>query len=80
MRGSNSSRLNSCALIDTTAKVHLPGPQNPGECHLYLAEGCHLYMAAKVCVSQNFRLWKEPDSARAVVGNSPNAALARCPR
>jgi hypothetical protein len=33
-------------LIDTTDTAHLPGPQNPGECHLYLAEGCHLYMAA----------------------------------
>jgi hypothetical protein len=34
-------------LIDTTATtVHLPGPQNPGECHLYFAEECHLYIAA----------------------------------
>jgi hypothetical protein len=32
-------------LIDNTAKAHLPGPQNPGECRLYLAEGCHLYIA-----------------------------------
>jgi hypothetical protein len=32
-------------LIDNTATVHLPGPQNPGVCHLYLAEGCHLYIA-----------------------------------
>src|ERR1700747_2712030 len=40
-----SRRLNSCLLIDTTAKAHLPGPQNPGECHLYFAEGCHLYIA-----------------------------------
>jgi hypothetical protein len=32
-------------LIDTTATAHLPGPQNPGMCHLYLAEGCHLYIA-----------------------------------
>jgi hypothetical protein len=33
-------------LIDNTATtVHLPGPQNPGECHLYFAEGCHLYIA-----------------------------------
>ncbi len=23
-----------------------PGPQNPSECHLYFAEGCHLYIAA----------------------------------
>ena len=28
-----------------TATVHPPGPQNPRECHLYCAEGCHLYMA-----------------------------------
>jgi hypothetical protein len=42
---STSSRLNSCLLIDNTAKAHLPGPQNPGECRLYLAEGCHLYIA-----------------------------------
>jgi hypothetical protein len=32
-------------LIDTTATAHLPGPQNPGECHLYFAQGCHLYIA-----------------------------------
>jgi hypothetical protein len=32
-------------LIDNTATVHPPGPQNPRECHLYFAEGCHLYMA-----------------------------------
>src|SRR5271165_2745539 len=38
--------LNSCLLIDSTAMTHLPGPQNPGECHLYVAEGCHLYIAA----------------------------------
>ncbi len=25
--------------------MHLPGPQNPGVCHLYLAEACHLYIA-----------------------------------
>jgi hypothetical protein len=22
-----------------------PGPQNPGECHLYLLEACHFYIA-----------------------------------
>jgi hypothetical protein len=32
-------------LIDNTATAHLPGPQNPGVCHLYLAEECHLYIA-----------------------------------
>jgi hypothetical protein len=37
-------------LIDTTAMTHLPGPQNPGECHLYVAEGCHLYFVATVRV------------------------------
>ena len=47
IRDSNSTsrRLNSCLLIDNTATAHLPGPQNPGECHLYFAEGCHLYIA-----------------------------------
>jgi hypothetical protein len=25
--------------------THLPRPQNPRECHLYFAEGCHLYIA-----------------------------------
>src|SRR5437660_12688477 len=44
-RNSTSRRLNSCLLIDNTATAHLPGPQNPGVCHLYLAEGCHLYIA-----------------------------------
>ena len=44
-RNSTSSRSNSCLLIDTTT-AHLPGPQNQRECHLYLAEGCHLYIAA----------------------------------
>jgi hypothetical protein len=37
---------NSCLLIDTAAMAHLPRPQNRRECHLYLAEGCHLYIAA----------------------------------
>jgi hypothetical protein len=32
-------------LIDTTATALLPGPQNPRTCHLYIAEGCHLYIA-----------------------------------
>ena len=40
-----SRRLTSYLIIDNTAKAHLPGPQNPGECHLYFAEGCHLYIA-----------------------------------
>src|SRR6202007_80788 len=31
--------------------AHLPGPQNPGECHLYFAEGCHLYIA----LTENWR-------------------------
>src|SRR5271163_4311625 len=44
-RNNTSSRLNSCLLIDITATAHLPGPQNPGVCRLYLAEGCHLYIA-----------------------------------
>src|ERR1700736_3029005 len=44
-RNSTSRRLNSCLLIDTTATAHLPGPQNPRECHLYIAQGCDLYIA-----------------------------------
>jgi hypothetical protein len=47
-RNSTSRRLNSCLLIDNTATAHLPGPQNPGVCHLYLAQGCHLYIALTV--------------------------------
>src|ERR1700756_3034012 len=43
--------MNSCLLIDTTATAHLPGPQNPGECHLYFAEGCHLYIALTTLVA-----------------------------
>jgi hypothetical protein len=35
------------------AVVCLPGPQNPSECHLYFAEGCHLYMAATRPLPQN---------------------------
>jgi hypothetical protein len=38
-------------LIDNTATAHLPGPQNPGMCHLYFAEGCHLYIAFTSIVS-----------------------------
>jgi hypothetical protein len=37
--------LLACLLVDNTAMAHLPGPQNPGMCHLYLVEGCHLYIA-----------------------------------
>src|SRR6202035_5791625 len=45
-RNSTSRRPTSCLLIDNTATTaHLPGPQNPGKCHLYIAEGCHLYIA-----------------------------------
>src|SRR6202035_4590598 len=48
-RNSTSRRPNSCLLIDNTATTaHLPGPQNPRECHLYLAEGCHFYFAPRV--------------------------------
>jgi hypothetical protein len=39
---SHVRRLNSCLLIDHTATV--PRPQNPWECHLYIAE-CHFYLA-----------------------------------
>ena len=48
-RSKTSRRLNSCLLIDT-ATAHLPEPQNPGECHLYFAEGGHLYIAATTSV------------------------------
>src|ERR1700731_1283917 len=58
-RNSTSRRLNSCLLIDTTATAHLPGPQNPRECHLYLAEGCHLYIALTCLVAER-RFWKIP--------------------
>jgi hypothetical protein len=44
-------------LIDTTATAHLPGPQNPGECHLYLAEGCRLYIAP-TGVPERRRIWR----------------------
>src|ERR1700730_16838689 len=43
-----SRRLNSCLPTHTSATAHLPGPQNPGMCHLYFAEGCHLYIALTV--------------------------------
>jgi hypothetical protein len=45
----------SCLLIDTTAAAHLPGPQNLRECHLYFAEGCHLYIALTVNVHANYK-------------------------
>jgi hypothetical protein len=32
-------------LIDSTVMTLLLGPQNPEQCHFYLAEGCHLYIA-----------------------------------
>jgi hypothetical protein len=45
--GSPSSHVApNASMIDTTNTAHLPGPQNLDECHLYFAEGCHLYMAA----------------------------------
>src|SRR5262249_22261760 len=44
-RSSTSRRLNSCLLIDTAVMARSPGPQEPEECRLYFAEGCHLYMA-----------------------------------
>jgi hypothetical protein len=36
---------NPCLLIDNTIDGALPRPQNPPECHLYFAEGRHLYIA-----------------------------------
>src|SRR4051812_289332 len=41
-----SSRSNSFLLIDTTGIAHSQGPSNLGQCHVYFAEGCHLYIAA----------------------------------
>jgi hypothetical protein len=38
-RNSTSRRLNFCLLIYTSAAAHPPGPQNPGECPLYIEEG-----------------------------------------
>jgi hypothetical protein len=43
-----------CLLIHNSVTMHPSRPQNPGECHLYFAEGCHLYIAPtkmtqKVC-------------------------------
>ena len=32
-----------------------PEPQKPGECHLYLAHGCHLYIAATQCVAPRLK-------------------------
>jgi hypothetical protein len=63
-----SRRLNSCLLIDTTATAHLPGPQNPGMCHLYFAEGCHLYIALTrrcrgIGVKTNFLQFREKHGA-----------------
>jgi hypothetical protein len=37
---------------------HLPGPQNPRECHLYLAEGCHLYIALTTSTPHKIVFWK----------------------
>src|SRR5580698_775558 len=72
-RRRRSSRLNSCLLIDNTAKAHLPGPQNPGECRLYLAEGCHLYIALT-------RVWREwgilETSRRCRVGQGRRSTVA----
>jgi hypothetical protein len=37
--------LNSCLRINNTATANLPGTPEPGMCHLYFAEGYHLYIA-----------------------------------
>src|SRR5437660_5517332 len=75
-RNSTSRRLNSCLLIDNTATAHLPGPQNPGVCHLYLAEGCHLYIAlTRFCriaaIMEKSRLWSETGCRVLLQGNHP---------
>jgi hypothetical protein len=53
-------------LIDTTATAHLPGPQNPAECHLYFAEGRHIYIAltALTAASPITWFWKISASQR----------------
>jgi hypothetical protein len=44
------------------------GPQNPGVCHLYLAEGCHLYIARQPVVVDDVRcLRPQPRQHRGVV-------------
>jgi hypothetical protein len=47
--GRTSSRAELLLLIDTTAMMHLPGAQNPGECQLNFAQGYHLYIARTRC-------------------------------
>ena len=86
-RSSTSRRLNSCLLIDTAAMAHLPRPQNTRECHLYLAEGCHLYIAAtQVCrirfLMLNHRLFSSlyqwlPSHVPRRVMSSPDPKSAR---
>jgi len=67
-----SSRLNSCLLIDSTAMTHLPRPQNPGECHVYFAEGCHLYIAATGCrgIRSDYGKTNAPDPFPGIQGES----------
>jgi hypothetical protein len=50
-------------LIDNSVTGHPSRPQSPRECHLYLAEGCHLYIALTQAsqirpILENF-LWRE---------------------
>jgi hypothetical protein len=45
------THVRTILLIYRVAVVHLSGPQNPGECHFYFAEGCHLYIAVTVRVA-----------------------------
>src|ERR1700730_1538950 len=61
-----SRRLNSCLPTHTSATAHLPGPQNPGMCHLYFAEGCHLYIA--LTVGQRITLPTPPADLFVVMG------------
>ena len=48
-------------LIDNTATAQPPRPRNPRECHLYLAEGCHLYIALTQ-ISRVTRITETPQS------------------
>lgn len=45
-RNNKSSRLNSCWLMDSTAKMHLPGTPKPRRVSSLCGRGCHLYMTA----------------------------------
>jgi hypothetical protein len=59
------SRAEVGLLIDSIVMTLLPGPRNPKECHFYLAEGCHLYIAATVACRIRRHYGKRRGVARA---------------